>query len=71
MTEAALRRRCGGGPLLQRPDEVLRAGNAVAVGRGSAHRSAATASLLVARTELDAVSMLGGMTVQNRARYRP
>ncbi len=58
-----------GGELPARLDEVPRTGLPVAVGCGSGYRSSASASLLAARTDLEVVNVLGGMTAWRAAGY--
>jgi hydroxyacylglutathione hydrolase len=58
-----------GGELPSRLDAVPRTGRPLAVACGSGYRSSVAASLLDARTELDVVNVLGGMTAWTAAGY--
>lgn len=58
-----------GGELPQRLDDVPRTGRPVAVVCGSGYRSSVAASLIDARTDLQIVNVLGGMTAWNAASY--
>ena len=58
-----------GGELPQRLDDVPRTGRPVAVVCGSGYRSSVSASLLDARTDLQIINVLGGMTAWNAAAY--
>jgi hydroxyacylglutathione hydrolase len=58
-----------GGELPQRLDDVPRTGRPLAVSCGSGYRSSVSASLLDARTDLDVVNVLGGMSAWIAAGY--
>jgi hydroxyacylglutathione hydrolase len=58
-----------GGELPGRLDEVPRTGRPLAVTCGSGYRSSASASLIAARTEVDVVNVLGGMSAWDAADY--
>jgi hydroxyacylglutathione hydrolase len=58
-----------GGELPRRLDEVPRTGRPLAVACGSGYRSSVAASMLDARTDLDVVNVLGGMTAWTAAGY--
>jgi hydroxyacylglutathione hydrolase len=58
-----------GGELPQRLDDVPRTGRALAVACGSGYRSSVSASLIHARTDLDVINVLGGMSAWQAAKY--
>jgi hydroxyacylglutathione hydrolase len=58
-----------GGELPDRLDEVPRTARPLAVACGSGYRSSVSASLIAARTDVDVVNVLGGMTAWNAAGY--
>ena len=58
-----------GGELPSRLDAVPHTGRPLAVACGSGYRSSVAASLLDARTDLDVVNVLGGMTAWTAAGY--
>ncbi len=58
-----------GGELPRRLDEVPRTGRPLAVACGSGYRSSVSASLIDARTDVEVVNVLGGMTAWNAAAY--
>src|SRR5918995_3367753 len=58
-----------GGELPRRLDEVPRTGRPLTVTCGSGYRSSASANLLAARTEVDVVNVLGGMSAWDAADY--
>ena len=58
-----------GGELPQRLDDVTRTGRPLAVVCGSGYRSSVSASLLGARTDLDVLNVLGGMSAWKAAGY--
>ena len=58
-----------GGELPRRLDEVPRTGRPLAVACGSGYRSSVSASLIDARTDIEVVNVLGGMTAWNAAAY--
>jgi hydroxyacylglutathione hydrolase len=58
-----------GGELPQRLGDVPRTGRPLAVACGSGYRSSVAASLLDARTDLDVVNVLGGMSAWRAAGY--
>jgi hydroxyacylglutathione hydrolase len=59
-----------GGELPHRLDDVPRTGKPLAVACGSGYRSSVSASLLDARTDLQVLNVLGGMTAWTAAGYR-
>jgi hydroxyacylglutathione hydrolase len=58
-----------GGELPRRLDDVPRTGRPLAVACGSGYRSSVLASLLDAHTDLDVISVLGGMSAWKAAGY--
>ncbi len=58
-----------GGELPGRLDDVARTGRPLAITCGSGYRSSVSASLLQARTDLNVLNLLGGMSAWNAARY--
>ena len=58
-----------GAELPARLDDVPRTGRLLAVACGSGYRSSVSASLITARTNVEAVNVLGGMTAWNAAGY--
>jgi hydroxyacylglutathione hydrolase len=52
-----------------RLDDVPRVGRPLAVACGSGYRSSAAASLIAARTEVEVVNVLGGMTAWTAVGY--
>jgi hydroxyacylglutathione hydrolase len=58
-----------GAELPGRLDDVPRTGRLLAVACGSGYRSSVSASLIAARTDVEAVNVLGGMTAWNTAGY--
>jgi hydroxyacylglutathione hydrolase len=58
-----------GGELPQRLHDVRRTGRPLAVACGSGYRSSVAASLLDARTDLDVINVLGGMSAWKAAGY--
>jgi hydroxyacylglutathione hydrolase len=58
-----------GGELPQRVDDAPRTGRPLAVACGSGYRSSVSASLLAARTDLDVINVLGGMSAWKAAGY--
>ena len=58
-----------GGDLPKRLDDVPRTGKPMAVSCGSGYRSSVAASLIDARTDLQVVNVLGGMSAWNAAGY--
>ena len=58
-----------GAELPRRLDEVPRTGRPLAVACGSGYRSSVSASLIDARTDVEVVNVLGGMTAWNAAAY--
>ena len=57
-----------GGELPRRLDDVPRTGRPLAVACGSGYRSSVSASLIAARTDIEVVNVLGGMTAWKRRR---
>jgi hydroxyacylglutathione hydrolase len=58
-----------GAELPQRLDDVPRTGRTLAVACGSGYRSSVSASLIDARTDVDVVNVLGGMSAWTAAGY--
>ncbi|HEX6418860.1 MAG TPA: MBL fold metallo-hydrolase [Acidimicrobiales bacterium] len=58
-----------GGELPRRLDEVPRTGRPLAVACGSGYRSSVSASLIAARTDVEVVNVLGGVTGWTAAGY--
>jgi hydroxyacylglutathione hydrolase len=58
-----------GAELPGRLDDVPRSGRPLAVACGSGYRSSVSASLITARTDIQAVNVLGGITAWHAAGY--
>ncbi|MDQ3106483.1 MAG: rhodanese-like domain-containing protein, partial [Actinomycetota bacterium] len=58
-----------GADLPKRLDDIPRTGKPLAVTCGSGYRSSVSASLIDARTDLEVINVLGGMSAWNAAGY--